>query len=119
MRYLVLLAADESVWPSLSVAEQEAEMATHDAFDRAVRARGAVVAGEALGEAGTATTLRRVHGSLQVTDGPYAETVEQIGGFYLVDMPDLDQLTEACALLPDYYAVESRPVGPPPAPGGG
>ncbi len=115
----MLLAADEAVWPSLSEAEQEAEMTAHDAFDRAVRARGSVVAGEALGEAATATTLRRLRGPVQVTDGPYAETVEQLGGFYLVDLPDLDQVTEVCTLLPDYYAVEIRPVVPPPTLGGG
>lgn len=110
MRYLVLLAADEAVWPTLSEAEQEAEMAAHDAFSAAVAAGGTIVAGEALGDSGTATTLRHVNGAVQVTDGPYAETVEQIGGFYLVDLPDLDQVTEVCALLPDYYAVEIRPV---------
>ena len=113
----MLLAADEAVWPGLSAAEQQEEMAAHDAFDRAVRERGAVVAGEALGESGTATTLRRPDGRLQVTDGPYAETVEQLGGFYLVDLSDLDQVIEACTLLPDHYAVEIRPVVPPPTPG--
>ena len=119
MRYLVLLAADEAVWPGLSEAAQAAEMAAHDAFSAAVAARGTIVAGEALGEAATATTLRHLDGAARVTDGPYAETVEQIGGFYLVDLPDLDQVIEVCALLPDYYAVEVRPVVPPPAPGGG
>lgn len=115
MRYLVLLAADEAVWPTLSESDQEAEMAAHDAFDRAVRARGTIVAGEALGESATATTLRHVNGAVQVTDGPYAETVEQLGGFYLVDLANLDQVTEVCALLPDYYAVEIRPVVDPAA----
>ena len=47
---------------------------------------------------------------MRITDSPLAETVEQIGGFYLIDMADLDQMTEVCALLPDYYAVEIRPV---------
>ena len=110
MRYLVLLAGDESVWPALSEAERDAEMRAHDTFDRAVRARGTMVAGEALGESTTATTLRHVDGQVQLTDGPYAESVEQVGGFYLIDMPDLDQVTEVCALLPDWYAVEIRPV---------
>lgn len=119
MRYLVLLAADEAVWPTLSEAEQEAEMAAHDAFSAAVAARGAIVAGEALGGSDTATTLRTVDGAARITDGPYAETVEQVGGFYLVDLPDLDQVTEACTLLPAYYAVEIRPVVPAPVPGGG
>jgi hypothetical protein len=115
MRYLVLIAADEAVWPSLSESEQEAEMAAHEAFDRAVRARGTMVAAEALGASSTATTLRHVDGAVRITDGPYAETVEQIGGFFLIDMADLDQMTEVCALLPDYYAVEIRPVIDPTA----
>lgn len=115
MKYLVLLAADEAVWPSLSESEQAAEMAAHEAFDQAVRARGTILAGEALGESGTATTLRHVDGAVQITDGPYAETVEQLGGFYLVEMADLDQVTEVCGLLPDYYAVEIRPAVEPPS----
>lgn len=110
MRYLVLLAGDEAAWPVMSEAEQEAEMAAHDAFSAAVAARGTIVAGEALGGSDTATTLRQVDGAVRITDGPYAETAEQLGGFYLVDLPDLDQVTEVCALLPPYYAIEIRPV---------
>jgi hypothetical protein len=119
VKYLVLLAGDESVWPRLSEAEVQATMADHDAFVRAVRERGAILAGEALGESATATTLRHVDGrsdgAILLTDGPYAEAVEQIGGFYLIEMADLDQMTELCARLPSWYSVEIRPVIDPPA----
>lgn len=111
----MLLAADEAVWPAMSESERAEVLAAHDAFDRAVRARGTIVAGEALGESDTATTVRHVEGRVQITDGPYAEAVEQLGGFYLVDLDDLDQVTEVCALLPSYYAVEIRPAVEPPS----
>ncbi len=110
----MLLAGDESAWPNLSEAEIRAEMAAHDAFSKAVGEHGTIVAGEALGGSETATTLRhqggKPDGRLMLTDGPYAEAAEQIGGFYLIDMPDLDQVTELCALLPSWYSVEIRPV---------
>lgn len=85
-------------------------MRAHDAFAAAVRDRGAIVAGEALGEAATATTMRWAEGQVVLTDGPYAETVEQLGGFYLIDIGDLDQLTELCSLLPPIYSIEIRPT---------
>ncbi len=119
MRYLVLLAGDESVESGMSEAEIRAEMADHDAFSQAVSERGTIVAGEALGDSATATTLRhrdgKGDGEIMLTDGPYAETAEQIGGFYLIDVPDLDQMTELCALLPAWYSVEIRPVVAPPS----
>ena len=110
----MLLAADESVWPRLSADEQRATMASHDAFDAAVRRHGSVVAGEALADSPTATTLRHADGQVVLTDGPFAETAEQVGGFYVVDLPDFDRMSEAAALLPDWYAVEIRPVVDPP-----
>jgi hypothetical protein len=119
VKYLVLLAGDESVEASMSPADVRAEMADHDAFSQAVSERGTILAGEALGESTTATTLRHrdglPDGEVMLTDGPYAETAEQIGGFYLIDLPDLDATTELCAMLPSWYSVEIRPVVDPPA----
>ncbi|HEY5848530.1 MAG TPA: YciI family protein [Microlunatus sp.] len=119
MKYLVLLAGDESVESQMSEAEVRAEMADHDAFSQAASERGTILAGEALGDSATATTLRHVagkaDGQIVLTDGPYAESVEHLGGFYLIEMADLDAMTELCALLPSWYSVEIRPVVDPPA----
>lgn len=110
MKYLVLIAGDETLWDRMSEAEQQAELAAFDAFGDAVKAGGAVLAGEALAPSTVATTVRRVDGRTVLHDGPFAETVEQIGGFWLLESTDFDALTEACRLLPGHYAYEIRPV---------
>ena len=79
------------------------------AFTKAVEERGTVVAGEALDRPELARTVRPGP-DRSVTEGPFAETVEQLGGFYLVDLPDLDAAVEAARLLPPAYSVEVRPV---------
>ncbi len=112
MKYFVLLAGDGGrPWDELTEAEQAAELAKHDEFDAACTAHPAVniVGGEALGDGSTATTLRTRNGELTVTDGPFAEAAEQIGGFYIVDAPDLDTVIELCRILPP-YDIDIRPV---------
>lgn len=111
MKYAVLIYQDETMWAT-ATAEQRASMhAAHGAFDRAVRDRVSLLGGEALTGVANATTLRRdADGDVVLTDGPFAETTEQLGGFYLVDAPDLDTMTELCALLPAAYTLEIRPV---------
>jgi hypothetical protein len=92
--------------------------ADFSAFTEAVRTRGTIVAGEALDRPATARTVRPAGeqsgdpsgGGRPVTEGPFAETVEQLGGFYLIDVPDLDQAVELAALLPREYTVEVRPT---------
>ncbi len=109
--HLVLLTeTDPDSWERMSDDERAAVFACHDAFDRAVRERGKVLGGEALDRAGAAMTLRTVNGERVVVEGPYAETVEQLGGYYHVDAGDIDEVLELCRLLPDYYIVEVRPV---------
>lgn len=113
MKYFVLLAGYGELpgWDELSPEEQEAGMAKHVAFDAACAARAGVelLGGEALGDGSTATTLRTRGGELTVTDGPFAEAAEQIGGYYLLDAPDLDTVIELCRILPD-YDIEIRPA---------
>jgi hypothetical protein len=103
---------DPDSWDRLTEAERQEVLAAHVAFDRAVRARAALVAGEALAGAGTALTLQRAapDGTRAVREGPYAETVEQLGGFYLVEADDHAIVVDLCRLLPDSYTVEVRPV---------
>ncbi|MCY4726235.1 YciI family protein [Nocardioides sp. STR2] len=106
MRYLVLLMDDgaEKVWTEQTPEEQAATMAKFGEFDAACAARDGVeiLAGEALAGPEAATTVRTRDGRVQVTDGPYAEAVEGMGGFYLVQAPDLDGLLELLRVLPAY-----------------
>lgn len=113
MKYFVLLAGfgEMKPWDELTPEEQEAGMAEHVAFDEACGARPDVdlVGGEALGDGSMATTLRTRGGEMTVTDGPFAEAAEQIGGYYVVDAPDLDTVIELCRILPA-YDIDIRPV---------
>ncbi|KUG53371.1 hypothetical protein AVL62_00795 [Serinicoccus chungangensis] len=116
MKYLVLLMADGELpaWSTMSQADQEAMMEQFGAFDAACRDRDGVeiLAGEALGEADTATVVRTRGGRRTVTDGPYAEAVEQLGGFYLLQAPDLDVVLDLLTVLPPYDIQVSPVVDP-------
>lgn len=113
MKYFVLLAGYGEMpdWDALTPEEQEAGMAQHVAFDEACARHDAVqiLSAEALGDGATATTLRTRGGELTITDGPFAESAEQIGGYYLLDAPDLDTVIELCRILPA-YDIEIRPA---------
>ncbi len=110
MKYLVLMAAEEGGWDTATAEERQRVMDAHTAFHEAVAARAEMLAGEALAESTQGHTLRHVDGVPVVTDGPYAEGVEQLGGFYLIEADSPDQLLDLCRLLPSSYAVEVRPV---------
>jgi hypothetical protein len=113
VKYFVLLAGYGEMPPfeELSEEEQAADMAKHEAFSAACEGRDGVdiVSAEALGDGSMATTLRTRGGTLTVTDGPFAEAAEHIGGYYLIDAPDLDVVIELCRLLPA-YDIDVRPV---------
>jgi hypothetical protein len=113
VKYFVLLAGygEMAPWDEMTPEEQEAGMAQHLAFDEACSARPGVeiVSGEALGDGTMATTLRTRGGEMTVTDGPFAEAAEQIGGYYVLDAPDLDTVIELCKVLPA-YDIDIRPV---------
>lgn len=113
MKYFVLLAGygEMPSWDELSAEEQEAQMGKHNAFAEACAARPGVelLGGEALGDGSMATTLRTRGGEMTITDGPFAEAAEQIGGYYLLDAPDLDTVIELCRIMPA-YDMDIRPV---------
>ncbi|WP_028650383.1 YciI family protein [Nocardioides halotolerans] len=111
MRFLVLMAEEDHYdrWEAADDAQRERVYADFRAFSEAVAARGTIVAGEALDRPGTARSVRPGP-DRPVTDGPFAETAEQVGGFYLIDVPDLDAAVEVAALLPREYTVEVRPT---------
>ncbi len=110
MEYAVLIASDPSDWDRATAEERQGYFDAHTAFELAVKERGLKVSGAALQEADTATTLRHDGTTWAVTDGPFAETVEQLSGFYLLELPDLDAALAVARLLPTAYTVEVRPV---------
>lgn len=110
MKFVVLMYQDESVWANATPAEQDQYFREHEAFSEKVRRSAcAVLGGEALVSVTNATTVRRRGDHLSVTDGPFAETAEQLGGFYVLEAPDLDAVTELVRALPE-YTLEIRPV---------
>jgi hypothetical protein len=111
VRFLVLLAEEDHFdkWDKADDALRRRVVGDFTAFDEAVKKRGTIVAGDALDRPGTARSVQPGP-ERTVTDGPYAETVEQLGGVYLVDLPDLATAVECAALLPREYVVEVRPT---------
>ncbi|HEY6747951.1 MAG TPA: YciI family protein [Mycobacteriales bacterium] len=109
MRFLVLLTEKDhfDIWDAADADLRRRTIDDYNAFGDAVRKLGTLVVGDALARPEEART-RRPGGS--VTRGPFAETVEQIGGFYLVDLPDLDTAVEVAGLLPREYTIEVRPT---------
>lgn len=116
MKYLVLLIGDGDLpaWNTLTPEEQGAAMQRFSDFDAACEAREGVeiLAGEALGEGSSSTVMRTRAGKVTLTEGPYAEAVEGLGGFYLMEVPDLDVLVELLAELPP-YDIQLSPVVDP------
>jgi hypothetical protein len=99
--YVVLLPADESTWENTPQADKERMYAIHREFAQALEARGhKVTGGSELAHSREAKVLRTApDGTHTVTDGPYAETVEQLTGFYIVESDDLDDLIDVCKIL--------------------
>ena len=110
MRYFVTIAYEPTVWAHADETTRQRYHQEHLAFHDAVKERAHLVAGEALAGPETATTLRHRDGAPVLTEGPFAESTEVVGGFYLVDADDLDTMTELCTLLPQAYSLEIRPV---------
>lgn len=111
MRYLLLIYTEESNEPPPPEVIDQV-MADYWAYEKAVADAGVKEAGEALQGTQTATTVRIKDGERVVTDGPYAETREVLGGFYLLDVPDLDAAIEWAARCPGakYGTMEVRPI---------
>jgi hypothetical protein len=111
MRFALLMAEEGHCdkWDTADETLRQRVISDFQAFDAAVAERGSVVGGDALGRPETARTVRPGAGR-PVTDGPFAETVEQIGGFYVIDVESIEVAVELAALLPREYSVEVRPV---------
>lgn len=109
-RYVILIAYEPSDWSNASAETRAAFFAQHQAFSTYVTENGRELGSAALGDTDTATTVRHVRGEVILTDGPFAETTEMIGGYYDVELPDLDSAIAAVSLLPPSYSIEIRPV---------
>jgi hypothetical protein len=110
MRYALFIYGDEKAWDARDEREQQENHERHVRFMQLLRSRDAMVpGGQQLRGSASATTIRHDGDRLSVTDGPYAETAEQLGGFYLIEAADLDEAIELAKQLPEPI-VEIRPV---------
>ena len=111
MRYLLLIYTEPPSTPPPDDA-MAAMLAEYGGFNAWLRERGWIQAAEALQDVDTATTVSVADGTRVVTDGPYAETKEHLGGFYLIDVPSLDDAIEAAARIPGakWGKIEIRPI---------
>jgi hypothetical protein len=112
MKYLCMIYDDEKIWETMPKAESEAMMGEYFAFTEGIRQSGHYVAGEALQPTPTATTVRIRNGRVSTTDGPFAETKEQLGGFYLIEAADLNDAIQVASKIPSARlgSIEIRPV---------
>jgi hypothetical protein len=112
MKYAFTIYVDESQRTSASEEDQQAMAQAYGALTQEMQEKGVLLAGEGLYPTPTATTVRVRGGDRDVTDGPFAETKEQLGGFYVLDVKDLDEAIEWAAKIPGAQigSIEIRPV---------
>lgn len=112
MQYLLLIYRNEGAMLAASKEVVGQMMAAYTAYTEAMKKAGVYVGGNRLQPTATATTVRVAAGKTSVLDGPYAETKEQLGGYYLIEAPDLDSALSWAARCPGaaYGALEVRPV---------
>jgi hypothetical protein len=112
MKYLCLIYDDEKKMATMSKDEGEAFMGEYFAFTEGIKKSGHYLGGNALQPVNTATTVRNRAGKLSTTDGPFAETKEQLGGYYLIEARDLNDALQVAAKIPSARtgSVEVRPI---------
>jgi len=112
MQYLCLIYDAEKAWTDMTEAEKVKMFAEYGVFTKDLKSSGSFIAGEALQPTTTATTVRVRNGKTTTTDGPFAETREQLGGFYLIEAKDLDEATALAARIPSAKigSIEVRPI---------
>lgn len=112
MKYLVLIYDSEQLMASMKPSEVDALMSEYFAYTEAMKKAGVYVAGEALQPTNTATTIRTRNGKTAHTDGPFAETKEALGGFYMLEVPNLDEALKWGAKCPSAKigSIEVRPI---------
>ena len=112
MKYLCLIYSDESMFPKAPEAEIQKMMSEYREFGDGIKASGHYLAGHRLHPTNMATTVRIRNGKLSTTDGPFAETKEQLGGFYMIEARDLNDAIQVAAKIPSARigSVEVRPI---------
>jgi hypothetical protein len=118
MKYLLLIYSEEAQWATMSEAEGQQMMADYMKYTNDIHKSGNYLGGDALQPTATATSVRLRDGKTLATDGPFAETREQLGGFYLVEAKDLDEAIALAARIPSARVgtIEVRPIMPTPGP---
>jgi hypothetical protein len=112
MQYMLLIYDAENVWRSMPEGERNAMMGEYFAYTEELRRAGAYVAGDPLQPTSSATTVRVRDGETLTTDGPFAETKEQLGGYYIVEADSLDEALEWARKIPSARlgSIEVRPI---------
>jgi hypothetical protein len=118
MKYLLLIYENESDWAAILEDEKGKIYQEYMDYAKRLRKNGQYIAGEALQPVSTATTVRQKGGKTLTTDGPFAETREQLGGFFMVEARDLDEAIKLAAGIPAVRtgSIEVRPIMPTPEP---
>jgi hypothetical protein len=112
MQFMLLIYNDPGGWDSMPPEQQQEVYAAYGTFTEELQASGKMVAGDALQPITTATSIRVRDGETLTTDGPFAETKEVLGGYYLIDVDTIDEALEWAAKIPgaQYGTIEVRPV---------
>lgn len=112
MQYLALIYAAPDAGPHYGTPEFKAMLDGYFALNKLMKENGHHLSGEGLKDAATATSLRLRGGKAETMDGPFAETKEHLGGYYLIDVPDLDMALKYAAMMPSaaFGTIELRPV---------
>ncbi|MBL8518396.1 MAG: YciI family protein [Betaproteobacteria bacterium] len=111
MQYMLLIYSDEKTWSAMSESQIKQVYKDYMDYTHELAASGALMGGSELAPVATATTVRVRNGKVLTTDGPFAETKEQLGGYYLIDVPHLDDAIKWAAKIPTALngAIEIRP----------
>jgi len=111
MQYMLLIYGDEKAWNDMSEDEIKATMQAYGEYSKELAASGAMRGGSELAPVSTATTVRVRNGKALTTDGPFAETKEQLGGYYLIEVANLDEAIKWAAKIPSaaFGSIEIRP----------
>jgi hypothetical protein len=112
MQYLLMAYVDETGWPKMSKSDQEQGIAAYAAYGEALKTSGVMKGSNRLQPSSVATTVRSTNGKSQVLDGPYVDSKEQLGGYFLIDVPDLDAALSWASRCPavNHGVVEVRPI---------
>ncbi len=112
MQYLLMIYEAEEIWENKTVEEKREVLAGHGVLGENMTKAGVEFSGQALRSTSTAVSLRQRGGELQISDGPFAETKEQLAGFYLIDVDNIEQAMSYAKQIPhaDTGTIEIRPI---------